>query len=64
MKFKFFPIYANNFCDVGQVPILIYLEAWTHDRITELSYASYAHKDFLKVFINDLTQAGTSAPES
>ena len=29
----------------------------THDCITELSYASNAHKDFLKVFINDLTQA-------
>ena len=23
----FFPIYANNFCDAGQVPILRYFEA-------------------------------------
>ena len=29
VKFKFPPIYANNFCDAGQVPILRYFEAWT-----------------------------------
>ena len=27
VKNKFFPIYANNFCDAGQVPILRYFEA-------------------------------------
>ena len=27
VKFNFFPIYANNFCDAGQVPILRYFEA-------------------------------------
>ena len=27
VKFKFPPIYANNFCDAGQVPILRYFEA-------------------------------------
>ena len=27
VKIKFFPIYANNFCDAGQVPILRYFEA-------------------------------------
>ena len=30
VKIKFFPIYANNFCDAGQVPILRYFEA-CHD---------------------------------
>ena len=29
---KLFPIYANTFCDAGQVPILRYFEAWyTHN---------------------------------
>ena len=28
VKIKNFPIYANNFCDAGQVPILRYFEAW------------------------------------
>ena len=27
VKFNFFPIYADNFCDAGQVPILRYFEA-------------------------------------
>ena len=27
MKIKYFPIYANNFCDAGQVLILRYFEA-------------------------------------
>ena len=27
VKIKTFPIYANNFCDAGQVPILRYFEA-------------------------------------
>ena len=27
VKIKLFPIYANNFCDAGQVPILRYFEA-------------------------------------
>ena len=27
-KIKIFPIYANIFCDAGQVPILRYFEAW------------------------------------
>ena len=27
VKFKFFPIYANNFDDAGQVPIIRYFEA-------------------------------------
>ena len=27
VKIIFFPIYANNFCDAGQVPILRYFEA-------------------------------------
>ena len=27
LKIKFFPIYANNFCDAGQVPIFRYFEA-------------------------------------
>ena len=27
VKVKFFPMYANIFCDAGQVPILIYSEA-------------------------------------
>ena len=27
VKINFFPIYANNFCDAGQVPILRYFEA-------------------------------------
>ena len=26
VKINFFPIYANNFCDAGQVPILRYFE--------------------------------------
>ena len=25
---QFFPIYANNICDAGQVPILRHFEAW------------------------------------
>ena len=29
VKFNFFPIYANNFYDAGQVPIIRYFEAWT-----------------------------------
>ena len=28
VKIEFFPIYSNNFCDAGQVPILKYFEAW------------------------------------
>ena len=28
MKIKYFPIYANNFCDAGQVLILRYFEAY------------------------------------
>ena len=28
VKIKFFPIYSNNFCDAGQLPILRYFEAW------------------------------------
>ena len=28
VKINFFPIYANNFCDAGQVPILRSFEAW------------------------------------
>ena len=28
VKIKSFPIYANNFCDAGQVHILKYFEAW------------------------------------
>ena len=28
LKIKFFPMYANIFCDAGQVPILRYFEAW------------------------------------
>ena len=28
VKFDFFPIYANNFYDAGQVPIIRYFEAW------------------------------------
>ena len=27
VKFNFFPVYANNFCDAGQVPNLRYFEA-------------------------------------
>ena len=27
VKIKIFPIYANNFCNAGQVPILRYFEA-------------------------------------
>ena len=27
VKIKFFPIYANIFCDAGQMPILRYFEA-------------------------------------
>ena len=29
MKINFFPMYANIFCDAGQVPILRYFEAWS-----------------------------------
>ena len=29
MKIKYFPIYANNFCDAGQALILRYFEAWS-----------------------------------
>ena len=28
MKINIFPIYANNICDAGQVPILRNFEAW------------------------------------
>ena len=28
VKIKFFPIYANDFCDAGQVTILRYFKAW------------------------------------
>ena len=28
VKLNFFPIYANNLCDAGQVHILRYFEAW------------------------------------
>ena len=28
VKITFFPLYANKFCDAGQVPILRYFEAW------------------------------------
>ena len=28
VKIIFYPIYANNFCDAGQVPIFRYFEAW------------------------------------
>ena len=31
MKIDIFPIYANKFCDAGQVPILRNFEAWTRD---------------------------------
>ena len=27
VKIKYFPIYVNNFCDAGQVPIFRYFEA-------------------------------------
>ena len=27
VKIKFFPIYANSFCDAGQLPIFRYFEA-------------------------------------
>ena len=30
VKIKFFPIYANRFCDAGQVPIFRYFEACRH----------------------------------
>ena len=30
VKIKSFPIYANNFCDAGQVPIFRYFEACQH----------------------------------
>ena len=28
VKINFSPIYVNNFCDAGQVPILRYFEPW------------------------------------
>ena len=36
VKINFFPIYANSFCDEGQVPIFRYFEAW-HVRSSVLS---------------------------
>ena len=32
VKIKKFPIYANNFCDAGQVLILRYFEAWPREK--------------------------------
>ena len=31
VKINFFPIYANNICGGGQVPILRYFESWLTD---------------------------------
>ena len=35
VKIEFFPIYANNFCDAGQVPILTNFEACKEDSNVE-----------------------------
>ena len=45
MNFIFFPIYANNFCDAGQVPILKYFEACGCDQVTSTVTDTYSNFD-------------------
>ena len=45
-----FPIYANKFCDAGQVPILRYFEAWSIGMDRVISESCYK-ASFYKVVI-------------
>ena len=52
VKIKFFPMYANIFCDEGQVPILRYFEACSATYLLDLSshqpqfgFTFYSHAD-------------------
>ena len=38
VKINFFPIYVNNFCDAGQVPIFRYFEACHGIKISEVLF--------------------------
>ena len=41
VKIKFFPMYANNFCDAGQVPISRYFEAWIEKLVSSRYFTSF-----------------------
>ena len=49
VKIKFFPMYANIFCDAGQVPILRYFEACKSIEASGLSFSLYLHLCFVSV---------------
>ena len=48
VKFKFPPIYANNFCDAGQVPILRYFEACSTQNKRHQNTVKLKIQQFLK----------------
>ena len=66
VKIKFFPIYANSFCNAGQVPVLRYFEAWNWFLPSSVIYPTWIRIRERKISIKlcDNTRVWTHHPSS